>query len=418
MPVHNILPGNVSLTPGYYRLTPVDSAIVFVDVDDFRRGCMLHPDGTYYLHLKTTLSRGELRPVVVNGCVGRLEISQISPALFWIKAILAVSRSHGMQRFGPGERLLLLARDQADMAEAAFECVEFRYLRQYGLDDAAVKKNGWSWIETAWPAKVAEPNPVETVASKPKTSCVYVHMHYWEIWPEIEAVLLNDCQGLDLIVTSTAERKAEFERIRMKFPDCQIIVHENRGRDVGPFLELLRKGVFDRYDSVCKIHGKISKKNGRETLSGVRIRRYILACLLADGACRRAVGIFATDQKNGLAGPANLVLPTEDEPVTRYIKNEVKHMRQVMAQAGQDFQADKVEFFAGTMFWFRPAALKNLKHMDIGIFDFEPENGAKYNTLHHAMERLFCQFTKDADFQIVKLQPMRCKVSAADQETT
>jgi hypothetical protein len=416
MSAHNILRGHASLTPGYYRLTPLDVAIIFVDIDDVRRGCMLHANGVYYLHLRTTLHNGEIRSAETSGPVGQLKISRISAALFWLKSIQAISSGHGMRRFGPEERLLLLTRDKADMAEAAFENVEFRHLRQYGLDDVTVQRNGWSWVENAWPLKeITKHASIDMVTSGQTVSCVYVHMHYWETWPEIESVLLNDCQGLDLIITSTEERTVEFERIRTRFLNCKIIVTENRGRDVGPFLELLRRGVFDAYDSVCKIHGKLSKKEDRETLSGTRIRRYILACLLADGACGRMLDLFIADQKSGIAGPANLLLPTDGEPVKRYIKSEMKQMRRVLARAHKAFHPEDVEFFAGTMFWFRPAAFEHLKHLNISISEFQPENGSKYNTLQHAMERLFCLFAKEAGFKILKLQPMISNGHTTDQ---
>jgi hypothetical protein len=406
MPVRTLSSGSVSLLPGYYRVQAKEGALMLADVGDIRRGSIFHPHCTYYLQLKAPLERADLRPVDAALNIETLEVTPISPTQFLLRTTFAAGRRHALQRFGSEELLLTTAKDRNWLSEAAFNNVEFRYLRLYGLDDVSIRRNGWSWMESAWPLKRVEAKPISEVSSYKTAACVYVHIHYWETWPEIENVLLNDCQGLDLIITTTKKEAADAERIASLFPRSRIIITENRGRDVGPFLELLRTGVFDGYEAVCKIHGKLSKKNGRETLSGTRIRRYILACLLAEGGCQRAIDMFASNQQLGLAGPANLLLPPADEPVDRYIKTETKQMRSFCARVGQNFITDEIEFFVGTMFWFRPTALELLRRENIGISHFEPENGAKRNTLQHAMERLFTMFIKKAGSKIGKLQPM------------
>lgn len=408
MSVRKLSPGLTSLSPGYYRIRAKQAALMLSDGGDKQRGCVFDPRCTYDLHLKTPLDEADLRSEV--GCQeGWLEVSAISPAFFSARKMLFAPRRHALQRFGPGELMLASATTKADLAQAAFAHVEFRHLRLYELDDQAVLRKGWSWIFNAWPLKPDVPGAHGFLACDKRSACVYVHMHYWETWSEIENVLLNDCYDLDLIVTSTSQNDFYFERIKKLFPQSRIIVTENRGRDVGPFIELLRTGVFDHYHAVCKIHGKLSKKNNLDTVSGTRIRRYILACLLADGACHRAVDLLMSDKKIGLAGPGNLLLPPEGEKNDRYIKSEGKQIRSVCARFDLDLREEEIEFFAGTMFWFRPSALDIFRRADINIMDFDPENGAKRNTLQHALERLFNMMTRKAGFETVTLQPITTK---------
>ena len=53
--------------------------------------------------------------------------------------------------------------------------------------------------------------------------------------------------------------------VRRDFPEADIEVMENRGRDVRPFLVLLERGRLDRYRFVCKVHGKKSSDGGRKS---------------------------------------------------------------------------------------------------------------------------------------------------------
>ena len=409
----NVKAGSFTLDKGFYRIETKTSDVEFIDLNDKRRGCLLRKGCKYYLQLSSDISDSEFKLSESNIDDSFVDISPISELFFKTLVFFAGARRNVMQRFGPNDRLLAFCSDKSNLSNAAAKNVEYRYLRLYGLEDSSVSKNQWTWVDQAWPVKGFNRNEYIVDPNMLDKGCVYVHIHYWETWPEIEAVLLNDCRGLDLILTSTTKQDAEFKSISQKFPNCRISVVDNRGRDIGPFMELLRTGAFDGYDAVCKIHGKLSKKNGKETLIGTRIRRYLLACLLADGACIRNFEKFMSDPALGIAGPGNLLLPPPNESIKHYIASELSFINSVIDRSGRQGLSDEIEFFAGSMFWFRPTALETLRFAHIGLYDFDSENGAKRNTLQHALERLFCLFAKDAGFTIKTLQPM--KVTAIQQ---
>jgi len=403
-----------TLQPGYYKLQVASNCpspyLELIDRVDCGRGCLLAAGTTYLLHVNKPLEHGALG--AASGIISSLEVNELvkisvlpRPLYVTVK-LIALFRRHALQNFGPGEKLIIQDMDKIGLEKIAFDNAEFRSLRHYCLDDVSIASRDWPWIESGWPrvpvATLRKPRACDQQAAV----CIYVHMHYWETWPEIENVLLSINIDFDLIITSTTERKADFERIRAAFPRCWIIVTENRGRDVGPFMQLLKIGAFDRYTAVCKIHGKLSIKGARETLSGVRNRRYALACLLAGIACERAYLAFDKDSSLGLLGPRNLLLPSPGQSAKKYIRTERKKMARIFQRAHTAFEVESVRFFAGTMFWFRPAALDRLRRAEIGIEDFEPECGAKRNTLQHAMERVFCLFAEEAGFRIAGLQPI------------
>lgn len=64
-------------------------------------------------------------------------------------------------------------------------------------------------------------------------------------------------------------------------------------------------------------------------------------------------------------------------PATRHIKSERRQMERIFVRAGAtNLAAKNAFFFAGTMFWFRPAALE-----------------------------LFGLFVEDAGYRVVSLEP-------------
>ena len=402
----------ISLEPGYYKLSfqnidPEVRAIEFIDADDVERCCRLDLSKgqlRYALHLRTPLGAGKVRVLADRTCERDTSIDfiPVSKTIFSLQKAWAAIQRHRLQNFGPGEKLLCLSGDQ-DVAEAAaFANVEYRALRLYRLDDLSKESYGWEWLDEGWPlvdhAKCA-------VSRSPVRACVYVHLHYIETWPEIKSTILQNGVDMDVIISVTAQDSDFEDNILATFPSARIIHMENRGRDVGPFMELLKQGIFKNYDAVCKLHGKLSRKNGKETISGHRIRRYTLACLLANGAGHHVIKTFSENPNLGLLGPGNLSLPLKGKPVSQYIKNELSHMREVFKRADVTFDPRNTQFFVGTMFWFRPAAFKLLERANIGLKDFQTENGAKKGTLQHGLERVFSAVVRQAGYKVAAKQP-------------
>ncbi|MCW0982263.1 hypothetical protein OK142_15680 [Agrobacterium sp. BT-220-3] len=400
----------VSLTPGCYSINlTTDKSVKAIEIADTEgrvRCCRLDTqidEIQYYLKINTPLTKITINIVgeTQNNSLVDIEFSPLSALNFYCRMLLAGFNRHRIQSFGPGEKLLCYGGLSSYIASLAFSNVEYRYLYLYGLDDASIAKNGWDWADKGWVNNGISNASGDNSVTR---TCIYVHMHYLETWPEIKTVLSMNAQDMDIIVTVTSSDNEFPKEVQRSFPHAKVIRTENRGRDVGPFLELLRQDFFAPYDAVCKIHGKLSRKEGKETISGHRIRRYALASLLADGAAREIAKMFRETPDIGLAGPLNLRLPPAEESVNRYIKSELVQMRRVFDLAKIKFESHEVIFFAGTMFWFRPAALKLLQDINLGITDFEIENGAKRDTLQHGLERIFCTFVQKSGYRVAGLQ--------------
>ncbi|MDR6874156.1 lipopolysaccharide biosynthesis protein [Bosea sp. BE125] len=162
--------------------------------------------------------------------------------------------------------------------------------------------------------------------------------------------------------------------------DVFIHEHDNRGRDIAPFLAVLGSGALDGYDAVLKLHTKRSP----HLLDG-EIRRKLLFDKLCGNwnATCRALSAF-NSAATGIVGWGQSWRATP----SYWMANEVR-TREIAKRMQAPDEAIRLGFFEGTMFWFRPAALASLRELDLRPEDFEPEARQLDGTLHHAVERCF-----------------------------
>ena len=247
----------------------------------------------------------------------------------------------------------------------------------------------------------APPRPIAHKDAKLHIGFI-VHLYYFDAWDDIEACLKQVRVPFGLLVTMTHADNHIAKRITDAFPFARITVTENSGRDIRPFFELLDGGKLDEFDIVCKLHGKKSLRAGRTTLLGDLWRR---ACLLdlfaADGRLLEVISKFQADPDLGIVGPARLRVPNmRFELQDAWSGNQIRTLQvaQELGLAQEDFELD---FFAGTMFWVRPAALTLLRQKGLsGPESYGQEKDQIDGALEHALERLFLNAAKRAGFRV------------------
>jgi rhamnosyltransferase len=79
-------------------------------------------------------------------------------------------------------------------------------------------------------------------------------------------------------------------------------------------------------------------------------------------------------------------------------------VREIMRAAGDPTGGGALGFFAGTMFWFRPAALRALVELPESALAFESEEGRQDGTLAHALERAFAMMVRHAGYVTTSLE--------------
>ena len=253
--------------------------------------------------------------------------------------------------------------------------------------------------------------PVADGVSGTSRIAVCMHLFYTELWPELWAQLEGLPQPFDLVLT--VPDFALTPRLQQIVADCPNVRFElapNCGRDVLPWLRLLQRGVFDGYEFVCKLHGK----NSPHTAQAQRWRRDSVGSLLGDQSNVAALlEALRADPAIGVLGPcATAVLPRHDA----WQHQSQRHLGFLAARlarsSGRGLAAGMAwPFFAGTMFWFRPAALQPLARMGLQPSDFASEMGQTDGTLAHAIERFLAPVVDQAGYRMVAWDPATRRVA-------
>ena len=232
---------------------------------------------------------------------------------------------------------------------------------------------------------------------------VVAHVHYPELWADIDDRLVRMPEPYDLICTITeGTATAAIPRIMERHPKARIEVVPNKGRDWAPLVRLANKGLLSGYDAVAKVHTK--KSEHRIDGDGWRLA-------LLDGVfespeqIRKTIDLLKEDRSVGLVVPTGHIAGTEhwgsDQPIV-----EALAYRLPMA-----FDPDELQFPAGSMFWCRPWLLERLADLDITDEHFEPEAGQYDATTAHALERLIGVYSTVAGMDIVEAMDVKQRLS-------
>lgn len=238
------------------------------------------------------------------------------------------------------------------------------------------------------------------IASGCSPAAIVVHIYYEDTWAEIATILRRLHHDFDLIVTTVPGRESLVEDIRAAFPQAEIHVEENRGRDVRPFLALLEQGRFDRYRYICKIHGKKSHDGGRLAVLGTVWRRRMLFDLLAAAdVVATILDRFDREPDVGMIGPRAYRYPGPLCSEKWSWSENRPRVLELAAKMGASAERFQLDFFGGTMFWVRPEALRPLRELRLAD-TFPDESGKIDGALEHAAERLFSVATVAAGYRI------------------
>jgi glycosyltransferase involved in cell wall biosynthesis len=236
----------------------------------------------------------------------------------------------------------------------------------------------------------------QVVSAKNLRVAIHGHFHYTESFPDFLRALECNAYPIDLLITTTSELAAQqlldfssdFKRGKIS-----IEVMKNSGRDIGPFLALLKHELID-YDLVAHIHGKRSEHTFTyDPELGNRWRNFLWQHLIGPAVPVADILIehFSRDKRLGMVFP-------ENDFLVGWEKN-----REIAATLATRFNLtslpEHIEFPVGTMFWARPSALKDLTSARIREDEFPLEPLPIDGTMLHAMERMLPLIVENADYR-------------------
>lgn len=216
---------------------------------------------------------------------------------------------------------------------------------------------------------------------------IQIHAFFLDVMNEIIEILNEIPYPFDCYVsTDTEEKKAEI--LTLLNEQCsicylQVDVLDNRGRDVGPFLQQMTP-VIDKYKYIAHLHTKKSK----HTDFGDDWRHFLYRNMFGGRASISAIlEMFEQDEKLGLIVP-------EVYPIVRELMawdNTKEDVGMLLGKMGLSAELPEHPMCpVGDIFWARTEAVKVLFKQGITQNDFQEEAGQLNYTLAHVIERIWC----------------------------
>ena len=242
-------------------------------------------------------------------------------------------------------------------------------------------------------------DPLVTASLGKPRVLVLAHVHYPELWPDIDDRLARMPEAFDLIVTVT-EGPAEgvIPNVLRRHPNARIEVFSNRGRDWAPVVFLANKGLFAGYSAVAKVHTKKSEHR----IDGDGWRLSLLDGVLeSPEAIKRIVDLLSEDRNVGM------VVPTGHVSGVEHWGSDLAIVESLASRLPMAFDPENLKFPSGSMFWCRPWIFERLADLALGVADFESEAGQYDGTTAHALERLVGIFADNSGTSIVEAMDVK-----------
>jgi len=232
---------------------------------------------------------------------------------------------------------------------------------------------------------------------------LHIHLYYMDLYIDFLEYLIEFPYPFDLFITFTdiVYEKLIYicfsQKLIPNLNKIKAILVQNRGRDVGPWLVEM-KNIHLEYDFFGHFH---TKKN-IEIGFGDEWRSYLLNNLIKKNSIIDIMGLFLSNSNLGIIYPpmykdvCNVIKSVGDPPF-----QELDKVNNFLVRIGlpEINNCNEVLFSAGTMFWYRPIALKKLFCKDLSFNDFPEEPIGINGTLAHAIERLPSYVASNAGYE-------------------
>jgi lipopolysaccharide biosynthesis protein len=251
------------------------------------------------------------------------------------------------------------------------------------------RRLGHAWLHaTAQALQMA----AQTLPRPPQPAAI-IHAWYEEEFADILQRLASTRIPWRLAVTTAPEREAAIRALLARSGmEGEVLVQENRGRDILPFLRAANLLLDEGVDLALKLHTKRSTHRD----DGDRWREDMLARLTDATRARRIMESFEADPQLGAVAPEGHVLPMKT-----YLSANREAIEYLITRLGlQDRRYLRQDFIAGSMFWCRLEALRPLLDAHLEEWEFEIEAGQLDGTFAHAIERVIPLCVRDAGYTV------------------
>lgn len=228
-----------------------------------------------------------------------------------------------------------------------------------------------------------------------KPILVHLHLFYADMWPELKGYLQKVLPYPHEIYITAVKPLPEIEADAQALsPNVHFAVVDNRGYDVGPFVQVLNQVNLADFDYVIKLHSKQNCNLGM-LLNGYNVGEHRWRDYLCDfmNHLPQCLAAFAKDPTLGMT--ANYRLICRKDKKNREMATIAKEL---MQKANLPKNGD--DYVAGTMFMCRAECLQPIKNLGLTLADFAAPNKSKKISLAHGMEIFVGWAVKAQGYQI------------------
>lgn len=222
---------------------------------------------------------------------------------------------------------------------------------------------------------------------------VCLHLFYADAWKEVSDYLkrLNP-YSMDLKISYAEYLQGNpiLDVIKNEYPNAELILCENRGYDIGPFIKLCEDVDLKQYDIVFKLHTKGITKTRFVYHHYFQQRDwfvYLFEGVLGAFTIHKTIRLLSEENDIGMISAFNL------------IASDPSHKRKMVEDYFGEKYDENYQFVAGTCFAMRANALEHFLKRGIRFKDFEITERGKFS-LAHAVERLICIDTLEQGYRI------------------
>ena len=231
---------------------------------------------------------------------------------------------------------------------------------------------------------------------------LFFHIYFEDLIEECFHYVSNVPEYTDIFITTDEENKKikienKFSKLKNKV-DVKVI--ENRGRDVSAFLVPNREEIL-KYDIACFAHDKKTKQLHPE-LKGEEFKYKCLENILGNkNFVSNIIDLFIKNPRLGLLSPP---APNHAEFYGNFGREwgenydiTIELLKDLNIKSNVDKSKAPIAPY-GTMFWFRPKAMKKLLEKTWVYKDFPEEPNKIDGTILHAIERAYPFVVQEAGF--------------------
>lgn len=233
-----------------------------------------------------------------------------------------------------------------------------------------------------------------TSSKKTHRIALIMHIYYEDLIDYCYEYAKSMPNEADIYVTTHSTKNKALIEAKFAELSCnklEVIIIENRGRDVSSLLVATKDFIFN-YDYVCFAHDKKTKQFEPYSIGESFSYKCFENVLGSDFFVKNVIQTFEDNPRLGLLTPPPPnhaafygVLGTEwgaNFEITKQLSDKLN------LNVNMDNHKEPISPL-GTMFWFRPQALKTLFDYGWEFKDFPEEPNANDGTLLHGIERLY-----------------------------